>query len=122
LATLIGCAEFDRPTFPGQSTSTDTTPPQIQFVAPLPGDTIIASGSSVTISVAVRDASGVTSLTCGVSGAVSFGFPSMFPDDTATYVLFPVPTTGKKGRVVVSVDAADAAGNVGSKTFAFEIR
>lgn len=121
-AALVSCAEPTRPTFPGTAQN-DTIPPEIQVIAPPTADSVIASGSSVTISVAVRDPSTVTAVTCDVTGVASFSFPAVMPGDTTADITFPVPTrAGSTGRLEVEVVATDAAGNTGSKTLTFLVR
>jgi hypothetical protein len=123
LATLLGCAELDRPTFPGDSKSNDDTAPNIEFTAPLPADTIVNAGDAVTFNVTVRDSSRVKKIQIGVTGAIAFNFTDQFPNDTLQTELFVLPTSKTKlGRVVVQVDATDAFDNGSTKSFAFVVR
>ena len=122
LATLIGCAEPARPTFPAGA-ATDTTPPDIQFIAPPATDTVVSAGSAVGISIQVRDPSTVQAVACDITGAVAFSVPVTSPADTLFGMMFSVPTgRARTGRVSVKVTATDVWGNAGSKTFAFVVR
>jgi hypothetical protein len=122
LATLLGCAEFDRPTFPDGAGS-DSLPPEIQITAPPPADTILPTGDILNLALTVRDKSRIRDVQVSVTGVLAFAFPDIFPNDTMIGMVLPIPTPkGKTGRLEVRVEATDAFDNGSSKTFAFVVR
>lgn len=123
LATLQGCAELNRPTFPGDAKSNDQTAPSIEFTTPAPGDTIVEGGTPVGITLTVRDSSGIKKIQVAVTGATAFNLADQFPGDSMRGILFSIPTSKSRlGRVVVQVDATDAFDNGSTKSFAFVVR
>ena len=106
------CSDPDRPTFGPFPYGPDTLPPTIEFLAPLGSDSVFPAGSRILVQVAVRDRTPIRSVASGVLGAVVFGFPTLFPDDTVFAADFPITTpAGVTGAITFRVVATDTLGN-----------
>jgi len=121
LATLLGCDNPTRPTFP-QDAGPDTAAPTISVVSP-PPNTVVTSGTTETVQVLIKDRSKIMSVACTVSGVLSFAFPPANPDDSVVNVAFPIPTPkGMGGTVTLTISASDALDNGSTTTFAFVVK
>lgn len=87
----------------------DTTPPFIAAISAAPDTVYSANGTSTTITVAASDDVGVAGVAISWAG-VHAGSASMQPGWTYVYT---VPQGTPTGSITFTVQAVDAAGNVG---------
>lgn len=117
------CSDPARPQFGPFPFGPDTIPPTIEFVAPPASDSILPAGSQILVHVAVRDRSPIRSVASGVLGAVSYGFETLFPDDTIFEADFPITTpAGVTGAITLRVVATDTLDNRSSADRRFLLR
>jgi methylated-DNA-[protein]-cysteine S-methyltransferase len=106
------CATPERPTFPWNTVGPDTTAPRIEFLAPPIADSVFDTGDQISVTVRITDRSPVISVASSVLGVITFGFDTLFPDDTIFEVTYPIATPlGITGRIELRVVATDTAQN-----------
>lgn len=106
------CADPERPDFGSNSLLPDTTPPTIMFLEPAEADSVFDTGSQILVGVRILDRSPITSVAASVLGLITFGFETVFPNDTLFEVLYPISTPlGPSGRIELRVVATDSAQN-----------
>lgn len=105
------CSDPDRPTFGPFPFGPDTAGPAITFLNAA-SDSLYPAGSRIVVHVEVRDRSPIQSVAAGVLGAVTYGFETLFPDDTVFAVDYPITTpAGVVGGITLRVVATDTLGN-----------
>jgi methylated-DNA-[protein]-cysteine S-methyltransferase len=106
------CGTPERPTFPWNTAGPDTTAPRIEFLTPPPADSVFDTGDRISVTVRITDRSPIISVATGVLGVMTFGFDTLFPDDTIFEVTYPIATPlGVTGRIELRVVATDTARN-----------
>jgi hypothetical protein len=123
LGIAVACAEPTRPRFDADPSAPDTSAPRLDFLAPLPGDSVQPSGQEIVVQVRVTDNRRIQSIAAAVAGAVNFAFPSLFPDDSIFEAGFPISVpSATAGRIVIRIVATDTTFNVSSAARAFVIQ
>lgn len=108
----LACGTPERPTFPWNTVGPDTSAPRIEFLTPAPADSVFDTGDQISVTVRITDRSPIISVASSVLGVVTFGFDTLFPDDTVFEVIYPIPTPlGVVGRIELRVVATDTALN-----------
>jgi methylated-DNA-[protein]-cysteine S-methyltransferase len=106
------CVTPERPTFPWNTMGPDTTAPRIEFLSPALPDSIFDTGDQISVTVRITDRSPIVSVATSVLGVITFGFDTLFPDDTIFEVTYPIATPlGVTGRIQLRVVATDTAQN-----------
>lgn len=109
---LLACGSPERPTFPWNTDGPDTTAPRIEFLTPAPHDSVFDTGDRISVSVRITDRSPIVSVATSVLGVMTYGFDTLFPDDTIFEVTYPIVTPlGLTGRIELRVVATDTAQN-----------
>ena len=106
------CGDPERPDFGSNALLPDTTPPAVIFVEPAEADSVFDTGSQIIVGVRIFDRSPIISVAASVLGLITFGFETLFPNDTIFEVVYPISTPlGPSGRVELRVVATDSAQN-----------
>ncbi len=114
LGTLgaTACGDPERPDFGLDIVLPDTTPPTVVFLTPAPADSVFDTGTQILVGVRIHDRSPITSVAASVLGLVTFGFETVFPNDTIFEATYPISTPlGPSGRIELRVVATDSAQN-----------
>jgi hypothetical protein len=120
-ALALGCGDPPRPVFEPDGPTPDTVPPQVAVVAP--AESVFASGEPIEIQVEVRDEVRVDAVEASVSGALNFGWPVVFPEDTFAVLQYTVDTGSLiAGDLTFLAIAFDTVRNRGSALRQFYVR